>query len=374
MASRRPKGDGSLYFHEAKGLWVGAHVTKDGKRRYVSSKNRSKAAKKLRELQAQDAAGTLVDPSKVTVAEWLDEWLGSKAGIRPNTRRSYEGSIENHLKPRVGRVKLQALSARHIERLFADMTREGAGARTLELAHTVLCASLKHALRHRLVAASPCDLVEKPRYEAPEMRTYDPPEVTAIYDACETPFERASMRCFFGAGVRWGEYAGLKWPDLYLDEGALSIQRQLIEQPDEKGRIRLVESAPKSWRGRRKIAIGPSLVEALRNLRKEQLAGRYHASEYVFVGARGAPWRDSNWTRRVWWPLCERAGVPVITVHELRHTHATLGLMAGVDIKTMAARLGNEEVVTLKTYSHVKPDMQRAAAELLEGVLSGGAS
>lgn len=367
------RGDGSVY-QRGDGRWVGAHVTTAGKRRYVYGRTRAEATRKLRELQAKDRTGTLAEPSRLTVGAWLDEWLASKARIRPNTKRSYQGSIENHLRPRLGEVKLQALTSRHIERLFADMQRDGAGARTLELAHTVLCASLKHARRHRLIVASPCDLVEKPRYERPELDTYDPPQVFALYDACTSAFERASLRCFFGAGLRWGEYAGLKWPDIYLDEGVISIQRQLTEQPDAEGRVRLVESPPKSWRGKRKISIGASLVEALRELRKEQLAGKSPVGEYVFVGGRGKPWRDSNWTRRVFHPLCERAGVPVITVHELRHTHATLGLLAGVPVKVMADRLGNEEVVTLKTYSHVKPDMQRAAAELLEGVLAGGAS
>lgn len=365
------RGDGSVY-QRGDGRWVGAHVTTAGKRRYVYGKTKSEATRKLRELQAKDRTGTLAEPSRLTVGAWLDEWLSARASIRANTRRSYKGVIDNHLVPHLGSVKLQALTSRHLVRLYADMAKAGAGERTLELAHTVLCASLKAARAHRLIVASPCDLVEKPRVERREMDTYAPDEVAALLGACETTFERAAMRCLLGAGLRWGELSGLKWRDVDLERGTLSIQRQLVEEQDDEGRVRLNEAPPKSERGRRRIPIGASLVEDLRDLRRAQLEGV--ASEYVFAGGRGKPWRNTNFTRRVFRPLCERAGVRVLRIHDLRHTCATLLMAGGMHPKVVAERLGNDELVTLKTYSHVTPDMQRAAAELLEGVLAGGAS
>jgi integrase len=173
-------------------------------------------------------------------------------------------------------------------------------------------------------------------------------------------------------GMRRGEVCGLCWDDVDLEAGRLAVRRALI--PHGSG---VIISEPKTAKGRRSIALDPGTVEALKTQAQRQLADQgekgaaWSDSGYVFTKESGEPWHPQMVSRAFHQALVA-AKLPEIRLHDLRHTHATLALRAGVHPKVVSERLGHATIaITLDTYSHAIPAMQEEAAALIAGLVLG---
>jgi integrase len=221
--------------------------------------------------------------------------------------------------------------------------------------------ALAQAVKWGLISANPCAAAERPRVGRKELKTLTPEQTRRLLDTARPHRLWALFVLAAGTGMRQGELFALRWSDLDLDAGAVTIQHTL-EEID--GRFRLKE--PKSKAGRRRVDLPAFAVEAVHEHRKRMLA-EGHPTAPVFCDRLGGFLRKSNFTRQVFKPLLKRAGLPDVRFHDLRHGHATWMLALGEHPKVVQERLGHAQItLTLDTYSHVLPSVQRAAADNLD--------
>jgi len=274
---------------------------------------------------------------------------------------SYEQIVRDHLAPAFARVPLTRLSPQLIQRAYRDMAEHGLSPKTIGNCHAALHKALAQAARWRLVPANVADLVDAPRVPQRQMRALsadDARQVLAV--AAGDPFE-AMWRLAITCGLRLGELLALRWSEVDLERGTLSVVATLEQWQDGLA----VFAEPKTHRSRRQVLLGVAIVDALRRHRSA-----HPGIGFVFTRGDGRPLSrsmvDKSWTR-----LNARAGVPQVRFHDLRHTAATLLLGRGVHPKIVSEMLGHSTVaITLDLYSHVTPTMQREAAAAMDELLS----
>jgi len=368
----RANGEGTVC-RRKDGRWIAAlnvAVDDSGKpiRRTVYAKTQREALEKLRKLRADADDGVPADAGRATLGEYLERWLEDavRPSVAPSTWRVYSGLVRNHIAPVLGGQPLGRLSPQHLQHLQAEMERRGASPRLRQMVYVVLRTALAQALKWQLISRNPCDAVPRPRAPRKEIRYLDADEARRLLAAAEGDRLEALCVVAVSTGMRQGELLGLQWGDVDFENSMLTVRRQLLESPD--GSLDLGQ--PKSARSRRSVALPEVALAALRKHR-ERSGTLPLPSALVFTDTRGGPLRKSNLIRRWFCPLLERAGLPRIRFHDLRHTHATLLLVQGVNPKVVQERLGHSQIaITLDTYSHVSPNLQREAAHELDAALS----
>jgi integrase len=363
---RRGRGEGAIYFREDRQLWactisLGYDGEGKRKRRTLYGKSKNDVREKL--VRLQTGAEVLVNPKTFTLQQFLDRWLEDvvRPTRAPCTYRSYEQVVRCHINRHLGGVRVSQLQPVQVQGLYSEMERGGASARLRQLSHAVLHRAMAQALKWGVIASNPCAAVDRPRVARKEMRTLTPEQTHLLLVTARPHRLWALFVMAAGTGMRQGELFALRWDDLDLDGGTVLVQ-QTLEEID--GKFRLKE--PKSAAGRRRIVLPAFAVEALREHRKRMLA-EGHVSGPVFCDRRGGWLRKSNFTRQIYKPLLKRAGLPDVRFHDLRHGHATLMLSLGEHPKVVQERLGHAQIsLTLDTYSHVLPSVQKEAAANLD--------
>jgi len=366
--SRRGRGEGSIY-QRADGYWcanVSAGYSAEGNRRRktVYGSTKAEVQEKLRQVASEIAAGSPVEAQKLTLAEYLDRWLRTiKQSVAPTSWKRYEYAVANQLKPFIGGVRLAKVEPVHVEQLYVTLQANGCSPRVIQLAGVTLVAALEHAVSLRLLRFNPGRSIRKPLVPRGEMKVWDAANVALFLKAAMSDRLHAMYVLALSSGLRQGELIGLQWPDIDFDGDAVTVQRSLEEI---SGKVRIKE--PKTGKGHR-IDLPQFAMEAMRDHRADMLAEGNIAAP-VFCAPEGGWLRKGNVYRRSFMPMVKAAGVPRIRFHDLRHTHATLLLLAGENVKVVSERLGHASIkVTLDTYSHVLPSMQKAAAEKLQRLL-----
>jgi integrase len=311
----------------------------DGKRirRWHSGYRTKKDAERARtELLAQVDHGSYVEPSRLTVAGFLrEQWLPGLTGqARPTTLDGYQRAVERYVVPAVGGILLQRLTPAHLNGLYGRLQTNGGrngrplSARTVLAVHVAMSKALGDAARWGLVIRNVAQLADPPRPSRHDMQTWTAAQLRAFLDHVEDDRLYAAWLLAASTGMRRGEILGLRWPDVDLDRGRVSVRQTVVV-----ANYRVVVSQPKTNRGRRSIALDPRTVAALRAWRTAQVAERlawgpsWTDSGLVFTREDGSlihPHRLSIWFGR----LVKAAGLPRIRFHDLRHTHASLGLAA----------------------------------------------
>jgi integrase len=301
----------------------------------------------------------------MTVAEWLKRWLALvKPTVEPNTYGPYERHARLHLTPHLGGVRLAHLKALHVKGLYAALAEAGVSAALQRKVGTTLTIALNAAVNLDLIPANPAEKVRKPKADKVEVEVLNPGQVQAFLKAAKAdrlyPFYLTSL----DSGARPGELFALRWPDVDFKGGFLSVTKSL---EDINGTLRVKDV--KTGKSRRRIDLSPGTLVALATHRKAALAaGRIDAP--VFHDTDGGYLRLSNLRRSSFKPILERAKLPDVKLYALRHTCATLLLLADVPAKVVSERLGHSSVtLTLDTYSHVLPTMQKRAADVLGKLL-----
>ncbi len=373
---RRGNGEGTIT-RRKDGRWEGKYTvyTAEGpKRRALYGKTRKEVADKLARALADRASGYTFDAENMTVGEYLDRWLkdSDQGSVRTSTYERHEQIVRLHLKPALGRVKLSKLSPAHLQGLYREKLDSGLSSATVQKIHTVLHKALAQALKWNMMARNAADAVKAPRPAPKEMHPLSPDESRKLMEAASGDKLEALYVLAVHTGMRQGELLALKWEDVDLNEGVIRIRRTLMRSG---GRISLGE--PKTKGSRRPVHLTGAAVEALRNHLErqlvdiEQLGDRYRDNGLVFTSEVGTLINPTNLRRRSFAPLLEKAGLPQIRFHDLRHTCATLLLSRNVHPKYVQELLGHATVaITLDTYSHVIPGMGNHTARAMEDVFS----
>jgi integrase len=375
---RRGRSEGSI-FQRADGLWVGTiSLGYDGagkrKRRTVYGDSKADVQAKVRSLQTSADAGTLGDVDRLTVGEFMTRWLENTARpqISAITYQRYEILVRLHIKELLGGVQLGKLRATHIEAFYAQLERKGESASARKRVGTLLTSALRHAVRLKLIAFNPAADVPKARPEHKEMLFLNESQVRQFLDIARGRRLYPLFALAIGTGMRQGELLALRWADIDMDEGTVSVKRSLSQV---KGQF--IAKEPKSRASRRTITLPPFALLALKQHRLRMLTeGNISAS--VFCTRTGNYIARTSLTRKSFKPLIAKANrkaeklanggepalLPDIRFHDLRHTHATLLLSQGHSIKAVAHRLGHSKAdITLRVYAHVLPTDDQKLAE-----------
>jgi integrase len=348
-----------------------------GKRRqeYRSGfRTKKEAESALAELIGKAETGSLVERSRQSVREYLEEWIEAiEATVRPSTLHSYRRNIRVHVIPRIGGVRLQALDGADLNLLYRQLLTPkadgGAGLapRTVRYIATILRRALKDAVRWSRLLRNPSDAADPPRPTAGRRIQYwDAGTLAEYLNRSRQADDRylPLWTLLATTGARRGEILGLRWQDVDLKAKTASIVQTVIAVDHE-----VQIGTPKTAKGRRSIVLDEGTVTELRRWRKRQaeerllLGAGYRDHDLIFAKPTGEPLHPERvsreFVRRV-----ERWDLPPLTLHGLRHTWATLALKAGVHPKVVQERLGHSTIaITLETYSHVTGSLHEEAAE-----------
>lgn len=350
------------------------------KRRGFATKGAALSA--MTQLRTEAETGTYVVPRTETVATWMEVWFDTlDAYVKPSTADFYRRVGKRYVVPRLGAIPLQALDAQHLNLVYAELLRTGRksgrgglSVATVRHVHVIVGKALDAALRAGRIKSNPARSASPPTMrsaEKPEMRTWSPAEVARFLDFEAGSRYEAPFAFLAFTGCRRGEVLGLTWSNVDLGGGQVSIRRTITVV---EGAIHRSTST-KSGRGR-SIRLQPDLVSILKAWRKRQLLERvalgadYADEDLVFCQADGRPYHPNHFSREFDRRL-KRHGMPVIRLHDLRHSYATMALAAGVPAKVVADRLGHGSVmITLDLYSHVMPAVEAEHADLVGSLIT----
>jgi integrase len=344
-------------------------------------------ARTERDLRRASLVGRPGDGHRLTVAQYLNAWLDGKQRLRPTTRESYRDYLDRLLIPAIGSLRLAELERdpEIVERLFRDLAvrrnRHGhvMSPATLRRVYAVLRAALNKAVRQRYLTFNPALAVELPEMPKPKVVVWTAEEAIRFLAFLDgdpvTDREPDRLRALYHlalvTGMRRGELLGLRWGDVDIAERVITVEEQRVKTRDG-----VVAGRPKTKAGERPVTFDEDTLDVLTEHRLEQAADRdawgnaWTDSELVFVREDGSP-LDPDAVSRRFKALCDKAGVPVIRFHDLRHTSATLGLLAGVTIKVISERVGHSSSwFTADRYVHVDRAVARDAAERIAQVIS----
>lgn len=337
-------------------------------RRKRGFRTRKDAEAALHEMLAQLGGGEYVQPAALTTAEFLvDQWLPAvELRVEWGTYTSYEGHVRLHIVPAVGGIRLQELTPAMLSAAYRDMLSSGLSAKTVKNIHGTLHKALQDAVRWQVLARNVAGLADLPRVTKKEMRTWTVDQTRTFLDLISDHRFEVPIRVAGATGMRRGEVLGLRWPDMDLDAGRVSVRHAI---KIKTGRIVL---GPTKHKRGRSVPLDKGTVEALRRHRARQAEwqlamGSGWANEWdlVFTQSDGRPYRPDSLSAD-FAKLVKESGLPRIRLHDLRHTFATVALSHGVPIKVISEVVGHSSTAfTLDQYAHVTPSMLEEVARIV---------
>jgi integrase len=289
--------------------------------------------------------------------------------VRPLTARNYDRVVRLHLTPHIGSLRLQSLSGAHLNTLYRKLEAQGLAPGTLHVVHPVIHRAIGDAVRWGRLVRNPVDSADPPATSDRRVQSWTATELAKFLEHVAGDRLFALWRLAATTGMRRGELLGLTWRYLDFSGARASVEQQLL--PTFGGPTL---GPPKSTRSRRTVALDPETVEALRHHRDAQLLERdlaataYGDLDLVFCNELGGPIHPDRLSA-MFRKHRKAAGIPVGSLHILRHTAASLALTAGVPVHVVAARLGDDPKTVLSTYAHLLPSSDEVAAERVAALI-----
>lgn len=388
MRARRGRGEGSVSEYEQK-LKDGSIVKRwraraivSGGRRSVYAATKDEALKKLAALRNADRDGIDFDADRIRFGDYAKSWLTDviKPSREANTFRQYESIVNQHLKDYFAGVRLRDIKAPMIRRMLSKMERDGKSPRLRQLARTILSAILRQAVGDDYLARNPCAAVKAIKLPHSETQSLTPEEVNALLTAARGNRFEALYHVALMTGARQGEMFALRWCDVDLEQGVVTIQRSLQEIYGGGKDGRVFECKSTKADKVRRVNLAPSTVAILREHKNRTspkvvpMKKNHRDESFVFFtrgrsGGRVAL-RKSNFLRNEYRPLLKLAGIDErFHFHGLRHTCASLLLANGESVNVVAEQLGHDPAMTLRVYAHALPGAGREAVNRLEALI-----
>jgi len=366
-------------------LWyvvVDVGVSANGRRRqrwHGGFPTRREAEVARAKIVSELHAGSYVAPDRITFAEWVRaSWLPvMKSRIKPSTFSSYRSNLETHVLPALGSRVLQQLTAPMLNAFYAELLARGNGRRslspkTVRYIHTTIHKALADAVDAGVAQRNVAERAKPPRPNRQgrrEIQCWEPDELASFLECVRGIRLEAAWRLAAMTGMRRGEILGLRWSDIDLDHARLSVRHAVVSVGYE-----VLDSTPKSHQAR-VIELDSETVQLLRQRREQQKLERahwgegYRENDLVVTKENGEPIHPQSFSQ-AFERIVAGAGLRRIRLHDLRHTHATIAVKAGVPVKVISERLGHESpAFTLKQYAHVLPGIQAEAAAQVAGLV-----
>ena len=376
-------------YQTAKGSWTIVYDlpvdTVTGRRRQKSETvkgTKRDAERILREVLLSIEKGTYVKPNKIKLGDWLDQWCESFV-VMNTTRRtyvSYRSIIDRHLKQGLGSIALARLEAQQIQAYYTEKLargrfdgKGGLSNRSVLYHHRILSKALDQAVKMGLVVRNVAKLIAPPRVARVKINVLDADEALRFLDIASKTMYYPLFAVLIYTGLRRGEAIALRWKNIDL----IRLELHVVESA-HRIRKEFIIKEPKSLHGKRAVSLSPSLAALLleyredQELMRKQMGNPLTEEDFVFSWPDGRP-LDPDVVTKAFQRIAGQAGLKNIRLHDLRHTHATLMLKAGVHPKIVSERLGHANIgITLDTYSHVLPGLQEAAAERFDRIFEEG--
>ena len=346
--------------------------------RSITGKTQKEVAQKLKAATAAIDEGTYTAPSKMTVAQWLDIWTAEYlGGVKPRTVESYRIIIKNHLKPKLGAIRLDALTGHTIQTFYNKLSstsddQTALSVKTVKNIHGVLHKAMQQAVANGYLRFNPTSSCVLPRVVKKELKPLDEVQIAAFLKAIQGHrFQQLYLVTLF-TGMREGEVLGLQWGDVDLTNGRITVNKQLQKAVGNKGAYYLVST--KNGKARL-ITVAPFVASTLRQVRRNQLENKlrygecYLQSDFVFTDELGNHLKPKA-VYDAFKKVAEEIGTPETRFHDLRHSYAVAAIKSGDDIKTVQENLGHATAsFTLDIYGHVTDQMKQDSAIRMENFI-----
>lgn len=363
--------------------------------------------------------GSYIKPNNITVSEYLDKWLEiKKSRLAPKTYHSYKSEIDRHIKPKIGKIRLQLLDAMTLQEYYSSMEtsgriiaepKKGKGGkkkeverkkdvppglsqRTVNYHHKIMSAALKQAVKWKYISTNPAAYVDVPTFEKKEMQVLYKGELEKFLKLIESHMDYRVIFVAVMTGMRQGEVLGLRWQDIDLDYGMINVRQQLQYVPKQGWFFK----KPKSKKSTRSIPMQLPLNKLFRDIKKEQTECRlqeeekllqsknsqqtdeldendyktvYDDKDLILCQPNGKNW-DANKVTNRFKDLVIAFGRPELRFHDLRHTFAALALAAGITMDKLQRIMGHESITTtIDMYGHFSPETLSAEMKKLSQYL-----
>lgn len=353
MATKRKRGigEGSLT-KRPDGRWMARfYVTlPDGSRarRHITLKDKDEVMRRMRQEMLQSDKGLTVRNERHTVASWLKYWLADidPRQVKDSTLYMHTNICHKRIIPEIGNISLIGLKPDHVRRMIVSWDRKGMGTRQQQIARNVLSAALRDAVKLEYVHRNVVRLTDKPKHVGKEKHIWSAEQVQTFLSAIEGHRYYGLFLILFHYGLRRGEACGLRWKDVNFLENIIQVRQQVYHI----GHIQKIGSL-KTAESQRDLALTPEIRKIL--LRKRALlGGNPDEEDLLFLTVRGTS-VDGRSLLQFFNKITKEIGLPRLTIHEIRHTVASLLYTKGVPAKVAQGILGHKSIVTtLQVYTH----------------------
>ena len=350
------------------------------KQKSIYGKSEKEVAEKLRAITHEIDQGIYVEPSKITVRQWLDIWLKEYCGsVKENTLVSYRIQAETNIAPLIGAVKLCALQPHHIQNAINTMQKrpeKPLSPKSIKNAFGVLHKAMDQAVLNGYIIKNPCNGVQLPRVEKKDISPLDENEIRAFLSAIKGHPNEMLFKVALFTGMREAELMGLTWDRVDLKNGTILVDRQMIHEKKKGGAYKF---APTKSSNIRKITPAPAVMVWLQSWKKAQAAQRLLLGDkwgdgfenLVFTDEFGHHLSNTTLTHQA-----RRFGVKIgkegFRFHDLRHSYAVAAIRAGDDMKTISTNLGHASItITMDIYAAFTQDMARASSQRMDAYMQG---
>lgn len=388
--AKRGQGEGTISKRPDGTWWARISLGYDAqgkrKRKAFYGKSRKEVQEKLTAALNEVNTGTYIEPSKMTVSQWLDAWLNDykKLSLKQKTCSNYSNLIRLYINPEIGDLKLKDLNRITVQKFITKTSEKNTfhydgrkiSSRTVQMIYSVLKTALEQAVYSEMISKNPAYGIELPKREDKQARVLTVEEQDRFVEACKDSRYGNFFIFLLATGLRLGEGAGLTWDDVNYEEKVIDINKTLAAYWEYGNDYKTVTyTSPKTKAGIRKVPLIPAALQILEEVKKTQeieklLEGdSYQDNNLIFCTRKGTTTERSYWHRAIK-EICNKAGLEGVHAHTLRHTFATRCLENGIDLKIVQSYLGHSSIkMTADVYTHVLPEHNRAAIQKLENTI-----